>query len=132
MADGPGGRPPKYCPEMCDRIVALMREGMSITEAACHMDVRRETLYAWAKDADKPEFSNAFSKAIALSQAWWERQARENLVTREFQTSLWSFNMKNRFKWTDRQEVQQDVNAKVSIQVVDRFTPGPSDDPDTV
>lgn len=62
-----------------------------------------------------PEFKNYydtnsdFRKLVdvgrTMSQAYWYEQGRENIVNNKFNTSLWMFNMKNRFGWSERAEV---------------------------
>lgn len=101
----PAGRPSKYLPEMCERAVALMAEGASLHEVAGDLGITHETLNEWRKDPEKPDFSEAINTGIGLSRAWWERNGRLNLKDKDFSYTGWYMNMKNRFGWTDRQEV---------------------------
>lgn len=55
------------------------------------------------RDAD---FSDTLQRCKVLRQAWWERQAVENLKAQNFQTGLWYACMKNMFGWRDKQEVE--------------------------
>lgn len=92
----PAGRPSTYDPSYCERIVDCGREGMSVVEMAAEIGVARSTLEnAWP--AAHPEFSVALEQARDLSQAWWEKQGRTNLVTQGFQSALYSRSMAARF-----------------------------------
>jgi hypothetical protein len=55
-------------------------------------------------DSEDTEFGSMVEFGQLLSQAWWLTQGRINLTTRNFNTSLYSFQMKNRFEWTDKTE----------------------------
>src|SRR5689334_9127619 len=93
-------RPSLYKPTYSAKVLTLMKKGASKFEVAAELVIHRDTLNEWAKKY--PEFSDAIKKGEILSQAWWERQAREGLNNRLFNTALWYINMKNRFKWSDR------------------------------
>lgn len=61
----------------------------------------------------EPDFSEAIKEGHQLARAWWESTGRRNLITYEgvkFSTSLWFINMKNRFGWRDKQEVEHSAN----------------------
>lgn len=71
-----------------------------------------------------------------LSQAFWEGQARKNLSNKAFNTSLWSFYMKNKYGWADKTEAvgpdgstNQDLDAlranvmKEAEKLLKRHTP---------
>lgn len=92
----PGGRPSLYDPSYCEQVIALGREGMSVVEMAAEIGVNRSTIEeAWP--AAHEEFSEAFTYARQLSQAWWERQGRTHLTAPSFQASLYSRSMAARF-----------------------------------
>ena len=97
-------RPTKYTEDMGTRAIILMTEGASLVEVAAELDITRETLNQFRGKHN--EFSDAINRGIAFSEAWWQRQGRENLKAKCFQSALWYMNMKNRFKWADKHEVE--------------------------
>lgn len=105
----PAGRPTKYKPEMCDKIVELGKIGASKHEMAMELDISIDTFMVW--QTENKQFSEAVKQAIDLSQAWWEKNGR--IATfggcDGFNATSFIFNMKNRFKddWRDKQESEQ-------------------------
>lgn len=112
-----GGRPTKYKPEYCEEIIQYMRDGKSLAEFAAHINVARDTVNEWANV--HPEFSAAKKHAIELSEAWWTSQGRIALREREFNHVLWYMNMKNRFGWRDKQEIEMDNKIHIHIDADD-------------
>ena len=104
----PMGRPTKYTPAMLPKVINLMKEGGSLVEVAAEIGVNQDTMHDW-RNPESPRFNKEFSETIkqglALSAAWWERQGRKNLQNRDFRDALWYMNMKNRFSWRDKQEL---------------------------
>ena len=103
------GRPTKYRPEMCDKVIELMKEWASLVEVAWTLDIDETTLHDWK--ANNKEFSKSIKRWIRLSEAWWQRMWRENLFESpdwmRFNYTGWYMNMKNRFGWADKQEIEQ-------------------------
>jgi hypothetical protein len=120
MSDAPRpvGRPTDYRPEYCERAMELGRTGASKVEIAVELDVDRKSLDRWAEA--HPEFCRALTRAIELSQVWWERKGRENLEADRFQASMWSRSMAARFPddWREKQDI--DMNAKVAVTEIKR------------
>lgn len=58
------GRPSSYHAGRCNEIIAIMREGYSITAAAGSMGVNRDTIYHWVRV--HAEFSDALQLAKGL------------------------------------------------------------------
>ncbi len=77
----------------------------------------------------EPNFSEAILEGQQLAPAWWQRKAREGLLTfdgMKFSSQLWFINMKNRFGWKDKQEVQHSAercSAELPSICKDIFNP---------
>ena len=98
----PVGRPSKYKPEYCERMLEMAAEGMSMAEYAAEFGIDRTTLFDWA--ASHEEFSTALTRAKSLEQAWWEREARLGVKNKEFNANLWYRCAASRFRddYTER------------------------------
>jgi hypothetical protein len=125
----PTGRPTDYRPEYDERIVEVMREGASLVEFVAEIGVTRETAYEWARV--HPSFSDAFTHARLLCQAWWERQGRENLqdtqeydsdakisTSKKFNDRLWNKNVSCRFRddWSDAKPEEKNPDNTLVIR----------------
>lgn len=121
------GRPTDYRPEYCELVVELGKQGKSVVQMACALDVVRQTMLDWCKV--HPEFLDAFTRAKQYSQDWWETQAQCGLTADKFNASLWSRSMAARFPedYQERKGVELtgagggpvDVVTKVEIVAVE-------------
>ena len=111
----------KYSPELGPQLVEIMSKGASVFEAAVELNISANLIYTWAKQ--HPEFKVYFDEAHRRSRAWWERQGRENVGSKGFNSVLWMMNMSNRFArldysephvWSQKQVVEQEVNPIMS------------------
>ena len=75
-------------------------EGAADVEIARLLDITIADFYQLVQD--NAAFSKFVEKGRTMSQAWWYERARKGLFTKEFNTALWNFNMKNRFGWADK------------------------------
>lgn len=113
----PRGRPTKYLPEFCDRVIELGAEGKTLAEMADGLDVDRSTLADWT--AQHPDFSHAVKRGLDKAQAWWENNGR--IATfggfDGFNATSYIFQMKNRFRddWRDKSEQEHSGNLTVEI-----------------
>jgi hypothetical protein len=99
-----GGRPLIQLPnDYKDIMLELAKEGASIVELSVALSISRDTFYEISKR--DTVFSDTIKKCKELSEAWWERSGRTNLMNKEFNYTGWYMNMKNRFNWKDRQDV---------------------------
>lgn len=108
-----GGRPVKYKKEYDEKIIEVMKEGGSAVEFCAEVGIHKDTFYEWVKVYKS--FSDAFSRARVLCQAWWERQGRNNLLdvseyqgkTQKFNERLWTKNMACRFRddWVETKQI---------------------------
>lgn len=101
----PAGRPTKYKKEYCDMIVEHMAQGLSKESFAGAIGVDEKTIYNWEKE-HKPFFQSV-KKGEAASKFFWEKLGLSgvNGDIEGFNATTWIFNMKNRFRWTDKQEI---------------------------
>ncbi|MCK5608516.1 hypothetical protein KAR91_41930 [Candidatus Pacearchaeota archaeon] len=67
----------------------------------------------WMKEEE--EFSETVKYGKLLSEAWWQRSGRVNIEEPKFNSTLWYMNMKNRFGWKDKQEVEQTGNLTIEV-----------------
>lgn len=97
------GRPTKYDPKMCDKVIECGKEGMSKCEMALELDIAYDTFDRWQNE--RQDFSEAVKAAMRHSQAWWERNGRMATFggVDGFNATSYIFNMKNRFRadWND-------------------------------
>ena len=107
----PAGRPSSYDPSYCAKVIEWGALGKSKTWMAASLNVARDTVNEW--EHAHPEFSDAMTRAMALSQMWWEDAGQNGMVADKFNSSVWSRSMSARFpaEWreTTRQEVEQTI-----------------------
>jgi len=68
---------------------------------------------------DSAEFRRTVKSGQDLCQVWWERQGRKMTTGADGNATVWIFNMKNRFSWHDKQQVDHTTNGE-SINRVER------------
>jgi hypothetical protein len=118
----PAGRPTSYEERYCDLLIEHMAKGFSFESFAGLIGVSKDTLFEWNKV--HKEFSDSKKIATEKCRVFWENIALENIINREtmvrdqdgnitqtktaLNSSVWIFNMKNRFKdeWRDKQETE--------------------------
>ena len=107
------GRPTNYKEEYCDIIVEEMAKGLSFEASGGdkRIAVSKDTLYQWLKKY--PAFSDAKKKGENLCLNFWERIGIGRALGKVPKgcAASYIFNMKNRFLWRDRLE----VNGKTEI-----------------
>jgi hypothetical protein len=127
---GPG-YPTKYKPEYCQALIDHMSNGDCFLSFCAKIGIARGNAYEWVKLY--PEFKEAKEIAFTKCETWWRAQAKEHLVevteyddkgrpirASKINTSLWIFNMKNRFKWRDLQEVESNVKQETTVKIADK------------
>ena len=122
-----GGRPTKFKEEMCETVICLMSEGASKIEVCAELGICFDTIPEWCNPKgaySKPTFSEAVKKGLQLSQAWWEKNGRKNLENRDFNYTGWYMNMKNRFGWADKKEIDhRSGDGSMAPQRIEIVTP---------
>lgn len=64
------GRPTKYDPSMCDKIIDAMSRGYTIAKFCVDVGIHKDTLYEWVKV--HPEFSDSLKLGEAHRSVFWE------------------------------------------------------------
>lgn len=95
-------------------IGALYEEGASDTEIRAALRMSKalwENLY---NDPASSSFKEVVDFGRELAKGWWLKQGRENLHSRTFNANLWHMNMKNKYGWSDKTEVNTKTAADMS------------------
>ena len=100
----------KYDQKYCDELISHMEKGKSFESFAGTIRVNRATIFRWKKNYE--EFREAYEVGFCLSLNKWEDIGLAGLYMggkdNPFNSTVWVFNMKNRFGWTDKKEVKAD------------------------
>lgn len=109
----PGGRPSAYKPEYCAKVVEWGKQGYSPAQMCSEMDVARSTIDEWA--LKYPEFSEAFTRAKAHAQAWWEKTGQEAMFLPGFNAAVWKKSMEARFREDYTERKIEDVTLRANL-----------------
>ncbi len=82
-----------------------MSRGFSFESFAGTKGISKKTLYNMAQA--NPSFLQAKEKGVEMSRHFWENIGIEAVQGRVpfFNAATWIFNMKNRFSWRDKHEI---------------------------
>lgn len=124
----PVGRPRTTVEDLPDNWEDILREcgqeGGSAIEARCMLGIGDSAWRTLLQDSD--DFRRAEKTRQALCEVWWERRGREMAMGDQGNATVWIFNMKNRFKWRDKPEDDDEEQSaqptQVVMQVVDART----------
>ena len=91
-----------------EHVISLCNQGASEREVFRFLynnlgSLSLDLFYRW-KEEEK-SLSDALKLGKFLAQGYWEEQGRLNIHNREFNSALWYMNMKNRFGWSDNQNI---------------------------
>ena len=126
-----GGRPTYYEQRFCELLIDHMEKGFSYESFAGLVGVSKQTIYDWEKA--NPDFLDSKKIGVEKSRLFWEKQGIEGIYTTEvfeqdengsrstkkaLNSSVWIFNMKNRFmqEWRDKQE--NEVSGTLSTVIL--------------
>lgn len=98
-------------------IITLASEGASDVEIRAKLGITKDFWYKFKKRGG--EFTETLKKAKLLCKAWWLEKGRKNLDNKEFSPVLWYMNMKNRFGWSDKKVIKQDIDIKGKVRLTD-------------
>ena len=140
----------KNLPGLKKAIIDLYREGGSDVEVRAMIgdlspdtDMSEELWYRWMEE--EPVFATTIKKGKALSESWWYAMGRKHLIFQQNRGKRMDYvgfymNMKNRFGWSDKQEVTgkggKDLFNKITVEFKnghskDRGNEGAGEDTDS-
>ncbi len=101
-----GGRPTKYKPEYCQKLIDHMAQGLSFESFAGLIDVCLDTLYEWEKKY--PEFSETKKRGRRKQAIFWEGAGRDAALGKieNFNATAFVWMTKNMLGWREKQDVE--------------------------
>jgi hypothetical protein len=128
------GRPSKYDPALCDKVVELGRQGKSVEQISATLGIPYKTLLFWKEN--HPEFLEAMDQAKLYEMAYWEDLASQYIVEvpqgAKLNTGLWSRSMAARFPAKYRENSKVEVTGKddkpIQVDVLHDFSQSIVDD----
>jgi hypothetical protein len=121
---------PPYDPTFAAEAVEHGRQGLSRAEIASEFGVTLDALSGWS--ADQPDFADALRRAETECRAWWDRQPRTALNSRDiFKAGAWRQAMAQRFGASARaQSAEEPIDAPpiLRLNIPDNGRGGDDDD----
>lgn len=123
----PAGRPSKYTPDVCEKVIEWGKQGKSKAWMCSKLGISWNGMLLW--EAAHPEFVQALEEALIHSQAHWEDLGQDNLKTQGFQTAIWSRSMAARFPkhWREKtahvggDEGDNPIKSETTLMGADEF-----------
>lgn len=112
---GKVGRPSLYKPEYCQMLIDHMSKGLSYESFCAITNTCEDTLREWEKVHE--EYSASKKTAFYLNRLFWEKKGVDHLGDKSFNSTIWIFNMKNRFPKQWREKIEVDANQKIDAKV---------------
>lgn len=115
-----GGRPKNQVSDRLkkgwqSRFLEMGKEGCSDVEIRSEFGISDDLWYRWIEEDE--EFSRTYKAAKAACHAKWEEMGRKMAFGQaEGNPTTWIFNMKNRFNWRDKQDVEHSGQVDLSTK----------------
>ncbi|MEY2703414.1 MAG: Salicola phage CGphi29 [Bacteroidota bacterium] len=108
------GRPTKYRPEYCQKLIEHMKKGFSFKTFAAEVDVTESTLAQWV--LENQDFSNAKELGRVYEKAIWDKIVMQCAATGKGNATAIIWATKNKFpnEYKERNETPQ-ININNSV-----------------
>lgn len=104
-------------PNWKDLMIDCGQEGGSAVEARCLLGIGESAWETLLEDSE--EFRGTEKQRQALCEVWWERRGRKMAEGDDGNATVWIFNMKNRFGWRDKQEIDHRTPDGIQLQTTE-------------
>lgn len=112
----PVGRPRTTTADLPENWQDIVREcgqnGQSAVTIRCKLGIAQSAWETLLEDSE--DFRVTIREAKALCEHWWEERGREMAMGLEGNSTVWIFNMKNRFGWKDKTETEHSGSVAVT------------------
>jgi hypothetical protein len=85
-------------------LLSLYQEGASDCEVMVMLQLSPGAWEHLMKNTLDSDFNELVTLGRIFAKSWWESTGRKNLMTKGFNTALWTIQMKNRFGWSEKSE----------------------------
>ena len=109
------------------KVLEMYRNGCSDVEVKAYIYELRGSFSndlwdRWLRD--EPEFSETVKMGKMLSEAWWHSKGRKSLENKDFNYTGWYMNMKNRFGWSDKHDIDHTTKGSaISVPQINIINP---------
>lgn len=97
-------------------ILDLYSEGASDVEIKAYL-IRKFDSFSnnlWERLIEEDQiFWETIKKGRTLAQSWWEEKGRKNIKDKDFNSTLWYMNMKNRYGWSDNRNIDDSKTIQI-------------------
>lgn len=98
------GRPTDFTPEIGNKILELMAEGLSLAAAAGELDVHRQRVYEWTER--HPDFADTVNLARSKRQAFLERRLLRSTEGPVVTSTIFALKNAGQGDWRDKVETE--------------------------
>jgi len=103
--------------EIADQVVERLKTGKSLRQACLEIGVIYRVLARWEKD--HPWFKERIDDALDFCQGWWEGKGQQNIDNKNFNAALYFMHMRNRFGWSNSDNLfKHEHSGNIIIEVV--------------
>lgn len=113
------GRPTDFTPDLGDKILAIMAEGLSLAAAAAELNIHRQRVYEW--EARHPDFADTVKLARSKRQAFLERRLLKAAEGPVVTSTIFALKNAGQGDWRDKIETEHsgEINQKITrIEIV--------------
>ena len=99
-------RPTVYKATYPDFFVKICKDGGSICDFCCKVEIARSTFYEWVGAHE--EFRDAFHLGKEYTEAWLTREGIDGMKADKFNSTVWSILMRNKCNYVEHRKVALD------------------------